>query len=110
MLIFSNGIVYFDYPSVGNDINEDGLPIAGADLLLSAKCYIDVQNENRDGKYAEGKFQNGAYIVSLDYDSVPSGFYPTKVRLEHERKGDLGEFSVQRIEFYDLTRTIQLWI
>lgn len=110
MLIFSNGTIYFDHPISGTDIDEEGFPIAGSDFLSSAQCYIDVQNENRSGKYEEGKYPNGSFVVSLDYDSVDEDFNPKKVRLEHERKGDLGVFTIQRIEFYNLTRTIQIWI
>lgn len=110
MLIFSNGTIYYDPPVSGADIDENGYPIEGLDFTSSAKCYIDVQHENRSGKYDEGKYPNGSFVVSLDYDSVEEDFSPTKVRLEHERKGDLGIFTVQRIEFYNLTRTIQIWI
>lgn len=110
MLIFSNGILYYDYPIEGSDIDENGYPITGSDFISSAKCYIDVQHENRSGEYEDGKFPNGSFVISLDYDSVGEDFNPKKVRLEHERKGDLGVFTIQRIEFYNLTRTIQIWI
>ncbi len=110
MLIFSNGTIYFDNAISGTDIDANGYPITGSDFVLSAKCFIDVQNENRSGKYEEGTYPNGSFVVSLDYDSVDEDFNPKKVRLEHERKGDLGVFTIQRIEFYNLTRTIQIWI
>ena len=109
MLIFSNGTAYFDYQLPDNDIDENGYPIAGGAFELSAKCFIDAQGENKNGKYDDGKFPNGSYIISLDYDSVSEDFAPSKIRLEHERKGDLGVFTIQRMEFYNLTRTIQIW-
>lgn len=110
MLIFSNGTAFFNESNTEVDINEFGMPAESGEFVLSAPCYIDVQSENRSGKNEDGFYPNGSYLVSLDYDSVPSDFSPTKVRLEHERKGDLGEFAIQRIEFYNLTRTIQIWI
>lgn len=110
MLIFSNGTAYFNVSNSNKDINDFGMPIEGGDYVLSVRCYIEAQSENKSGKNEDGFYPNGSYSVSFDYDSVPSNFSPTKVRLEHERKGNLGEFTIQRTEFYNLTRTIQIWI
>lgn len=109
MLIFTNGKAYFDSGVSGNDIGENGLPIIGDDFALSAPCYIEVGSESRKGRNEEGAYPLGSYVISLDYDSVDSNFFPKKIHLEHGRKGDLGVFTIQRIEFYDLTRTIQIW-
>ena len=108
MLIFPNGTAHFDVAGV-NDIGDDGLPIQGNNFTLSARCYIEAGSEHRRGKNEDGQYPVGSYVVSIDYDSVNSSFNPKKIKLEHERKGDLGTFTIQRIEYYDLTRTIQIW-
>lgn len=109
MLIFPNGTASFDSNNGGADIDEQGMPIEGGDFVLTARCFIDTKAESRSGSHDDGKNPIGSYVVSLDYDSVEEGFAPTKVRLEHDKKGSLGDFTIQRIEYYDLTRTIQLW-
>lgn len=110
MLIFSNGKAYLDNRRSGYDIDDEGLPVSGADFSVTANCFIEAQTENKSGKNEDGVYPVGSYTIYLDYDSVPTDFLPSKVRLEHERKGNLGIFTIQRIEFYDLTRTIQIWV
>ena len=110
MLIFQNGTAYFNTADSIADIDEKGLPVQGSNYDLSIPCYIEAQSENKQGLYDEGVYPNGSFVVSFDYDSISDDFSPTKVRLQHQRKGDLGEFTIQRIEYYDLTRTIQIWI
>ena len=109
MLIFTNGKAYFDSGANSTDVDENGLPIIGGEFSLMAACYIDVGSESKGGRNKDGSYPIGSYVVSLDYDSVDNDFNPKKIRLEHDRKGDLGVFTIQRIEFYDLTRTIQIW-
>lgn len=109
MLIFINGKAYFDNSVSVADIGEDGLPIVNDDFAISAPCYIEVGTESKKGRNEDGAYPVGNYVVSLDYDSVGSDFAPKKMRLEHNKKGELGVFTIQRIEFYDLTRTIQIW-
>lgn len=110
MLIFQNGTAYFNTAENVADIDEYGLPIRSGGFDLSVPCYIETQNENKRGHYDDGAYPNGSFVVSFDYDGVGEDFSPTKVRLEHERKGNLGEFTIQRIEYYDITRTIQIWV
>ena len=110
MLIFQNGTAYFEEPSAVEDIDYEGEPIAAFDLPLSAPCYIEMGSEDRSGRNEDGVFPRSSFTISLDYDSVSEEFNPSRVRVVHERKGDLGTFPVQRIEFYNLTRTIQIWV
>ena len=91
-------------------MNEYGLPVEGGNLVVSARCYIEVSSESKSGRNEDGVYPVGSYVVSLDYDAVSSDFAPTKIQLVHERKGDLGVFTIQRMEFYNITRTIQIWI
>ena len=110
MLIFQNGTAYFEEPSATSDIDENGCPIEGVEPTLAVPCYIEMGNEDRNGRSEDGVFPRASFSISFDYDSVDEDFNPSKVRVEHERKGDLGTFTVQRIEFYNLTRTIQVWV
>lgn len=110
MLIKSNGTAYFDEPSAHSDIDDKGLPIKGERPSIEVPCYIEVGNENRSGRGEDGKFPRVSFTLYIDYGSVGEDFHPTKVRVEHERKGDMGTFSIQRTEFYDFTRTIQIWV
>ena len=110
MLFFSNGTAHFDLAQVGTDIDEMGMPIAGGSFILSAPCYIEASGESRAKKNDEGYYPNGSYSISLDYGAIGKDFNPMKVRLEHKHKGDLGTFTIQRIEFYDITRTVQVWV
>lgn len=110
MLIFSNGTAFFGCTNGESDVDENGMPIVNEELTTEAPCYIESIGEGRDGSYEEGKYPRGSFTISLDFDSVGDDFAPKRVRLVHERKGDLGVFSIQRIEFYSLTRTIQVWV
>lgn len=109
MLIFTNGKAYFDNGAASVDVDENGFPIKGDDFTLTATCYIEVGTENKRGRNEDGAYPNASYVVSVDYDAIKGDFNPKKMRLEHDKKGDLGVFTIQRVEFYDLMRTIQIW-
>lgn len=112
MLIFQNGTAYFGGLSTKGDIDENGLPIKGDELTNAVPCFIESSGEDRKGRNDDGAFPHGSFTVSVDYDGVAdiNNFSPKEVRLQHERKGDLGTFTVQRYEFYDITRTIKIWV
>jgi hypothetical protein len=110
MLIFQNGTAYFDAPQATSDIDENGKPIAGAAISLEVPCYIEFGSESRNGKTDDGKIPRLSFTVSFDYDSVGADFNPSVVRVVHNYKGDLGTYTIQRLEHYDLTRTIQVWV
>lgn len=110
MEIFPNGRIYFDSGNAGSDIDENGLPISTQELYDSAICTINSQTENRNGSYDAGKYPVGSFTIYVDFSRVPKNFSPKVVRIEHEDKGDLGTFTVQRVEKYKLTNTYQLWV
>lgn len=92
MLLFSNGI------------------LVGRGYVV--RCYIETLSEDKRGNATaeQVRYANRSYSILLDADSVPQGFNPTVVALEHDRKGTLGQFTVQRIEWFDLVKTVQIWV
>ena len=111
MLIFPNGTAYFNEPNTKKDIDENGLPVKGGDMSISAPCFIETSNEDRRGHNDDGAYPRFSFSIQVDYGGVDiDNFKPTRVRLEHERKGDLGTFTIQRIEYYNITQTIQIWV
>lgn len=127
MLIFSNG--YMEYYTDEGDavLDENGNPVgvdssgsgsgsasgSGSGIAsdsIEVLCNIETLTADRRGRYDDGRYSNATYAVMLDAESVPLDFSPLKVRLVHERKGDLGVFTVQRIEYYTLTQSIELWV
>jgi hypothetical protein len=111
MLIFQNGTALFGEPNSQSDIDESGKAVSAAEPTLSVPCFIEPTGEDRKGRNDDGAFPHGSYTILLDYDSIDEAtFKPSMVWLQHERKGDLGKFTVQRYELYDITRTIKVWV
>ena len=112
MLIFQNGTAYFNEQDTRKDIDEMGLPVSGDVPTNAVPCYIESSGEDRKGQNEDGKFPHGSFAIFFDYDSITDidNFSPKQVKLQHERKGDLGTFAVQRYEFYDITRTVKVWV
>lgn len=111
MLIFKNGKLTWLQADEKPLVDADGNAIAATEEERSAvECYIDVLTEDRKGKYPDGKYVRCEYSILLDQSSVPSNFNPKSVTLTHNRKGFIGQFSVQRIEWYDLTGSIEIWV
>ena len=125
MLIFKNGYVSWVQTSTQDLVDADGNAIAVEGYTKRAECYIDVVQEDKrgdvgdgytqrsNGKYTQrsnGKYTQRSYKVSLDQSSVPADFNPKSITLEHNRKGNIGTYTVQRIEFYDLTGSIEIWV
>ena len=106
MLVFRNGTIsYVNATEVLRDVTAgtyDG----------TCGCTISTLTENKKGRYAnEGKYQESQYSVLINYSEVDlDTFNPSIVKLVHNRKGELGNFTVQRIEYYDITRTIEIWV
>lgn len=109
MLIFPNGTLEFaTMPHAV--IDKNGNPIAETSTDSECRCTIETITENRNGRNDAGQYMNASYSVLLDEDSVEDDFNPSLVTLIHDDKGNLGQFKVQRIEHYHLTRSIQLWL
>ena len=96
MQIFPNGTMTYADPTVTpqSDLDENGLPVAVSSDVekKSVGCTISTLSENRKGIYDDG------------INSVRS------VSLTHDIKGDFGTFQVQRIEFYTITQTVEIWL
>lgn len=110
MLIFKNGYVSWVQTSAQDLVDANGNAIAVEDQTRKAECYIDPVEENKKGEYDNGKYSRRSYNVLLDQSSVPANFNPTSITLQHNRKGNIGTYTVQRIEFYDLTGSIEIWV
>ena len=112
MLIFKNGKMTWLQADEQALVDADGnaVPVANTGSRKAVECYIDVLTEDRKGKYPDGKYTRCEYSILLDQSSVPSNFKPKSVTLTHNRKGFIGIFSVQRIEWYDLTGSIEIWV
>ena len=117
MLVFVNGyMTYFD--DEGDAVlDENGNPgvDSGSDSGsgydgTSVECYIETLTADKKGRYDDGRYSNAQYSVLINSENVPLSFNPLKVGLVHDRKGDLGVLEVQRIEFYELTQSIELWV
>lgn len=106
MLVFRNGTIsYVNATEVLRDVTAgtyDG----------TCGCTISTLTENKKGMYGnEGKYQECQYSVLINYSEVDlDTFNPSIVKLVHNMKGELGNFTVQRIEYYDITRTIEIWV
>ena len=109
MQIFSNGFMAYT-TTFTEDIDEDGIPIPAAATEAECRCTITTATENRNATYDGGTVKRASYTVTCNMEDVQNPFAPTQVHLRHDKKGDLGMFSVQRIEYYDITQTIELWV
>ena len=93
------------------DLDEDGNPVsASGSFSGECICTITTASENRNATYEGGVVKRATYTVTCNMEDVGEVFNPRYVRLTHERKGDLGMFQVQRIEYYTITQTIELWV
>ncbi|MBR1809604.1 MAG: hypothetical protein IJ776_09505 [Paludibacteraceae bacterium] len=111
MQIFPNGTLRYASATAGSDLDENGNPIPACDADMNEiECTITAQSENRQGRYEDGQYKNGSYSVTCDMEKVGKSFNPKTIQLIHEFKGYLGDFQVQRIEYYKLTGTIEIWV
>lgn len=93
------------------DLDEEGLPIPVPERQMSeVRCTITTAMEHSRGRYEDGKYRACSYSVTLNSEDVAEDFNPTAVVLTHDKKGVLGTFQVQRVEYYDITQTIEIWV
>lgn len=110
MQIFPNGRLFYSFGTHG-DLDEDGNPIpASATQDGDCICTITTASEDRNTYYEGGVAKRATYTVTCNMEDVDENFCPRVIRLVHDRKGDLGSFLVHRIEYYDITQTIELWV
>jgi len=114
MQIFQNGKMTYTYPIVGkSELDGNGLPIPayGSVGQVEVVCTISTLSENRKGKYDDGRYRNCQYSVTCNLEEVGTEFNSVKsVALRHDIKGNLGSFQIQRIEFYTITQTVEIWL
>lgn len=115
MQIFPNGTMTYADPTVTprSDLDENGLPIAVSSDVekKSVVCTISTLSENRKGRYDDGRYRNCQYSVTCNLEDVGEAFNSVRsVSLTHDIKGDFGTFQVQRIEFYTITQTVEIWL
>lgn len=109
MLVFHNGILTYG-SNASTRLDMYGNPVAIQCSEDAVKCYINTTSENRNGRNDDGLYKSATYSALIDMDSVGENFNPKTISLIHERKGDLGKFPVQRIEYYTITRSIEIWV
>jgi hypothetical protein len=115
MQIFPNGTMTYTDPTAKPqaDLDENGLPVSASSVYnqLSVVCTISTLSENRKGRYDDGRYRNCQYSVTCNLEDVGTAFNSVKsVSLNHDIKGNLGTFQVQRIEFYTITQTVEIWL
>ncbi|MGM9810962.1 MAG: hypothetical protein ACI30J_08885 [Paludibacteraceae bacterium] len=110
MQIFSNGTLRYTSKSSVADVDDNGNPIRAEEADMEIPCTISVLSEDKKGRYDDGQYKKASYSVTCDLEKVGSSFHPNSIQLIHEFKGDLGSFQVQRIEYYKLTGTVEIWV
>lgn len=111
MQIFSNGTLRFANATAGGDLDEHGNPVPATDADMNeVPCTITASSESRSGTYEDGSYKKASYSVTCNMEDVGDEFNPRTIQLVHENKGNLGDFQVQRIEYYKLTGTVEIWV
>ena len=93
------------------DLDGEGYPIAlPKQQMAEVRCTITTVTEHRKGSYDDGDYKSCRYSVTCNLEDVGSDFHPSAVSLRHDDKGELGFYQVQRVEYYHLTNTVELWV
>lgn len=93
------------------DLDSEGYPIAlPKQQMAEVRCTITTVTEHRKGSYDDGDYKSCRYSVTCNLEDVGSDFHPSAVSLCHDDKGELGFYQVQRVEYYHLTNTVELWV
>ena len=109
MQIFPNGYLTYAVAAMP-DLDGEGLPVASVPAEARVRCTITTMTDDLRGRYDDGMFRNVSFSVTLNTEDAPMSFSPTQVTLVHDHLGTLGPFQVQRVQYYDLTQTIELWV
>ena len=93
------------------DLDSEGYPVAlPKQQMAEVRCTITTVTEHRKGSYDDGDYKSCRYSVTCNLEDVGSDFHPSAVSLCHDDKGELGFYQVQRVEYYHLTNTVELWV
>lgn len=93
------------------DLDSEGYPIAlPKQQMAEVRCTITTVTEHRKGSYDDGDYKSCRYSVTCNLEDVGGDFHPSAVSLRHDDKGELGFYQVQRVEYYHLTNTVELWV
>ena len=93
------------------DLDSEGYPIAlPKQQMAEVRCTITTVTEHRKGSYDDGDYKSCRYSVTCNLEDVGGDFHPSAVSLHHDDKGELGFYQVQRVEYYHLTNTVELWV
>lgn len=93
------------------DLDSEGYPIAlPKQQMAEVRCTITTVTEHRKGSYDDGDYKSCRYSVTCNLEDVGGNFHPSAVSLHHDDKGELGFYQVQRVEYYHLTNTVELWV
>lgn len=91
----TNGLLVYLLSAAQGSFNEDGEPIAGAELWSDPiPCSIRTVTNTSQGRYEDGKFNQYSYEVLVEPSELLFNAVLNRVRLR--RLGvDLGEYAVQ---------------
>ncbi len=116
MLLFDNGTVSWDDLNVLPTYNESGDIEETEKHEVSVRCNISTISDSRKD-YEDGQSQQATYCVTIDMNSVPSviesgngKLTASYIKLRHDRKGYLGTFPIQQVEYYEITQSIAIWV
>lgn len=76
----------------------------------SCECHIETLSENKKGRYADGRYTDCQYSIFVNISSVGEDWQPKMVRFARKHKGNSELMTVQRIDYYDLTQQVEIWV
>lgn len=109
MLLFANGYIEYNYTNQAS-FDEHGNPIKDNNPTSKVRCSYQVTKENRNTLTVDGVVHLISYTIDIDANSVPKSFDPTSITLIPDRTGNPKQYSVKQIQYYDITRSIRIWV
>lgn len=110
MLLFANGYIEYNYTNQAT-FDEYGNPIKDENPTSKVRCSYQVTKENRNTLTIDGVMHLISYTIDVDANSVPNSFAPTSITLIPDRVNSCPkQYSVKQIQYYDLTKSIRIWV
>lgn len=109
MLLFANGYIEYNYTDKAV-FDEHGNPIVDKNPTSKVRCAYQVTKENRNTLTVDGVVHLISYTIDIDASSVPKSFAPTSIVLIPDRTGISKQYSVKQIQYYDITKSIRIWV